>query len=142
MVEANGCERVDDTERASGTIFRMVRAKRRGGDGRAVCARAARGGTASRGDAQSRLSQSSADIRAITLSTVLKISSGARGVAPHTVIDNVCPPIRHRSTFRSRVTRREEDRVSRPRERKIKRPSVSRLTAIRIAAVATAADLC
>lgn len=89
----------NDTERKRRAIFRMVRAKRSGGDRRAVCARAARGGTASRGDAQSRLSQSSADIRAITLSTVLKISSGARGVAPQTVIDNVRRPIRHRSYF-------------------------------------------
>lgn len=81
-----------------GTFFRMVRAKQSGGDGRAVCARAARDGTASRGDAQSRLSQSSADIRAITLSTVLKISSSACVVALHLVIDNVRRPIRHRSS--------------------------------------------
>lgn len=80
-----------------GAFFRMVRAKHSGGDGRAVCARAARDGTASRGDAQSRLSQSSADIRAITLSTVLKISS-ACGVALHLVIDNVRRLTRHRSS--------------------------------------------
>lgn len=85
-------------ERERGTFFRMVRAKQSGGDGRAVCARAARDGTASRGDAQSRLSQSSADIRAITLSTVLKISSSACAVALHLVIDNVRRPIRHRSS--------------------------------------------
>jgi len=46
---------------------------RDGGDKRAVDAGATRDRTASRGDAQSRPSQSSADIRAITLSTVLKI---------------------------------------------------------------------
>lgn len=44
------------------------------GDRRAVDAGATHDRTASRGDAQSRPSQSSADIRAITLSTVLKIS--------------------------------------------------------------------
>lgn len=43
------------------------------GDERAADASATRDRTASRGDAQSRRSQSSADIRAITLSTVLKI---------------------------------------------------------------------
>lgn len=61
---------------------------RAGGDKRAVDAGATRDGTASRGDAQSRPSQSGADIRAITLSTVLKIPrscscralAGARGV--------------------------------------------------------------
>lgn len=106
------------------------------GDGRAVCARAARGRTASRGDAQSRLSQSSADIRAITLSTVLKISSGARGVVPCTVIDNVrrsCRP----SIDGQFARYRGRSRDGRPREGKIKHPSVSRFTAIRIAAVAT-----
>lgn len=53
---------------------REDRRRARGGDRRAVGACATRDGTASRGDAQSRPSQSSADIRAITLSTVLKIS--------------------------------------------------------------------
>lgn len=61
-----------------------------GGDKRAVDAGATRDRTASRGDAQSRPSQSSADIRAITLSTVLKISRCvlvSRSLA-HAVIDN------------------------------------------------------
>jgi len=51
---------------------------RSGGEERAVDASATRDRTASRGDAQSRPSQSSADIRAITLSTVLKILVRAR----------------------------------------------------------------
>lgn len=52
-----------------------------GGDERAADASATRDRTASRGDAQSRPSQSSADIRAITLSTVLKIPVRAFVVA-------------------------------------------------------------
>lgn len=60
---------------------RRDRRRTPGGDERAVGAGATRDRTASRGDAQSRPSQSSADIRAITLSTVLKISgSRARAV--------------------------------------------------------------
>lgn len=53
---------------------------RYGGEERAVDASATRDRTASRGDAQSRPLQSSADIRAITLSTVLKILVRARAV--------------------------------------------------------------
>lgn len=62
-----------------------------GGDERVADAGATCDRAASRGDAQSRPSQSGADIRAITLSTVLKIPAGARARATHrhAVIDNV-----------------------------------------------------
>lgn len=52
-----------------------------GGDERAADAGATCDRAASRGDAQSRSSQSGADIRAITLSTVLKILARARARA-------------------------------------------------------------